>query len=326
MEPLVSVIIAAYNAAPYLEECLESVLAQAGVPFEVIVVDDGSTDGTAEIVRSYPVRYLHQPNSGTCSIPRNNGAREARGEFLVFFDADDVMCQGRLARQAAVLASASSCQIAVCDYRNFVGERDWPSSHFETCMVLQRVALVVVGGDPVVVPARLARRVLTSENFASACGTMVRKEWFQAKGGFNEVLRASEDFDLVFRAALAGDVAVQPFVGFRRRLHDENMSNDSERILRFKAFSRERLVRMEPDRCTRRALLNTAANYRVSLARVLWERDKCAAVNSLGRAVRLRGYPTAAEFRTALAMCLRSLGYARVGSQVAPGARARRSP
>ena len=65
-EPLVSVVIPVYNGEPYLAEAVDSVLRQSYRRFEILVVDDGSTDGTAELVRSIPgVRYVHQPNSGT---------------------------------------------------------------------------------------------------------------------------------------------------------------------------------------------------------------------------------------------------------------------
>ena len=315
MPPSVSVIIAAYNAAEYLGECLESVLAQSGVTFEVIVVDDGSTDGTADVAHSYPVQYVHQANSGTCSVPRNNGARAARGEFLTFFDADDVMCPERLARQETHLRDQANCQLTVCDYRNFTCEAEEARSHFETCVDLQRLAGVVVGGGAVTVPSRTARRVLCDENFASACGTMVRRTWFNEVGGFDSSLRASEDFDLVYRAALAGDVGVHGFVGFRRRLHDLNMSRDSPRILLFKALSREKLAALEGSRELRRRLASKSAAYRVSVARELWPRDRRGAVESLWRAVALRGYPATDVWRAIGAMLSGGL---RSGQEEAP--------
>ncbi|MDF5726195.1 MAG: glycosyltransferase family A protein [Rhizonema sp. PD37] len=85
--PLVSVIIPAYNYAKYLAETLDSAFAQTYRPLEVIVMDDGSTDYTAEIVRAYPdVRYFYQENQGV-SIARNVGIAAAEGEFIAFLDA-----------------------------------------------------------------------------------------------------------------------------------------------------------------------------------------------------------------------------------------------
>lgn len=87
--PLVSVVIPSYNYARFVGEAIESVLDQAYRHFEVIVIDDGSTDNTGEVVARYPrVRYLRQKNQGR-SVARNNGLRASRGPYVVFLDADD---------------------------------------------------------------------------------------------------------------------------------------------------------------------------------------------------------------------------------------------
>ncbi len=87
--PLVSVIIPSYNHAQFLGQAIKSVLAQTYSNFEILVVDDGSTDDTAKVVRRYsPVRYVFQQNAGLSSA-RNTGLRQSRGRFLVFLDADD---------------------------------------------------------------------------------------------------------------------------------------------------------------------------------------------------------------------------------------------
>jgi len=98
---LVTVVVPAYNAARYLKECLDSILAQIGRAIDVIVVDDGSTDETADIVATYgtKLRYIYQANSGGCANPRNTGATACTGKYITFFDADDVMVPGKIARQ-----------------------------------------------------------------------------------------------------------------------------------------------------------------------------------------------------------------------------------
>ena len=86
---LVSVVIPCYDHAQFLAQAIESVLGQSYANFEIIVVDDGSTDNTAEVVKGYsPVRYVYQKNAGR-SNARNTGLQQSRGEFLVFLDADD---------------------------------------------------------------------------------------------------------------------------------------------------------------------------------------------------------------------------------------------
>jgi glycosyltransferase involved in cell wall biosynthesis len=101
--PLVSVVIPVYNAASTIEATLQSVLAQDYEPFEVIVVDDESTDASAEIVKSHPeVRYLRQRNGGP-NVARNTGVDAAAGEFIAFVDADDVVPPNKLSIQVGYL-------------------------------------------------------------------------------------------------------------------------------------------------------------------------------------------------------------------------------
>ncbi len=92
-----SIIIPAYNAEAYLPQCLDSILAQERQGCEVIVVDDGSTDGTAALLERYPdVKVIHQENHGM-STARNRGLDEARGEYILFVDSDDLLTDGALA-------------------------------------------------------------------------------------------------------------------------------------------------------------------------------------------------------------------------------------
>lgn len=123
----VSVIIPCYNAAPFLCETLNSVLAQTYQPLEVLVVDDGSTDESAAIADSYgpPVRVIRQENQGE-SVARNRGIEEAQGEWIAFLDADDVWKPEKLEKQVAEIAEDVVC---VCtNYYSFgsrTGERDF---------------------------------------------------------------------------------------------------------------------------------------------------------------------------------------------------------
>ena len=99
----ISVVIPAFNVADYIGRAVESVLNQSYHPFEVIVVDDGSTDETAEILRAYAsIRVITQPNGGP-AVARNTGVRKSSGKLLAFLDADDVWEPDKLARQAELL-------------------------------------------------------------------------------------------------------------------------------------------------------------------------------------------------------------------------------
>jgi glycosyltransferase involved in cell wall biosynthesis len=101
--PLVSVIVPVHDAEPFLRETLDSVFALDYEPFEVIAVDDGSTDGSAEIARFYQgVRLFQQENQGA-SAARNAGAAQARGELLAYVDADDLVPRNKLSLQVGYL-------------------------------------------------------------------------------------------------------------------------------------------------------------------------------------------------------------------------------
>ncbi|MBN1818306.1 MAG: glycosyltransferase family 2 protein [Sedimentisphaerales bacterium] len=111
-----SVVIPAYNAADCIGEAIQSVLAQSRSPEEIIVVDDGSTDQTAGVVRNYPsVRYIHQSNAGAAKA-RNTGILAATGEWIAFLDADDRWLPDKLQRQLDLVAS---CPELRWTYGNF---------------------------------------------------------------------------------------------------------------------------------------------------------------------------------------------------------------
>ncbi|MGH8218541.1 MAG: glycosyltransferase family 2 protein [Steroidobacteraceae bacterium] len=104
-DPLVSIILPVYNGARYLREAIDSALAQTYLSIEVIAVDDGSTDSSPEILRSYhdKIRNIRQTNRGAAAA-RNVGIREGRGQYLAFLDADDVWSSQKLRRQVAYLS------------------------------------------------------------------------------------------------------------------------------------------------------------------------------------------------------------------------------
>ncbi|MBL9216331.1 MAG: glycosyltransferase [Opitutaceae bacterium] len=120
MPPLVSIIIPCHNAAPWLAETLASALAQTWPQKEIIVVDDGSTDDSAAVVRGFAprgVRLVSQPNAGAAAA-RNRGWREARGDFLQFLDADDLLAPDKIARQVeAAAAGGADCAYSAAWHR-----------------------------------------------------------------------------------------------------------------------------------------------------------------------------------------------------------------
>ena len=121
MPPLISIIIPAYNAAPWIAETIKSALAQTWPQIEILVVDDGSTDATASIVRQFTVdrlRVISQPNAGA-SAARNTGLRAAAGDYIQFLDADDLLAPEKIARQISLLADAPPGAIASGPWGSF---------------------------------------------------------------------------------------------------------------------------------------------------------------------------------------------------------------
>ncbi len=185
LEPI-SVIIPTYNrAGGFLEKAIDSVLAQVDVKFEVLVVDDGSTDATCEVVKSYgnQIKNLHQDNKGPAAA-RNLGIREARYDLLAFLDSDDWWDKKKLHIQARVMAENPDYLISHTDevwYRRgvFLNQKKIharPHGHiFEQCLPLCCVGMSTV---------------------------MVRREFFNQVGLFDETFPCCEDYELWLRASI----------------------------------------------------------------------------------------------------------------------------
>jgi glycosyltransferase involved in cell wall biosynthesis len=122
MNELVSVIIPAYNAAPFMRETIQSLYSQTYINWEAIIINDGSKDNTASVCRMFTdkrVKTIHQANSGV-STARNNGLAQAKGEYVVFFDADDIMTPGFIESRMLVMEKFSFTDKAIKLYDELV--------------------------------------------------------------------------------------------------------------------------------------------------------------------------------------------------------------
>jgi glycosyltransferase involved in cell wall biosynthesis len=198
-DSLVTVIVAAYNGEKFLSQALESVFRQDYDPFEVVFVDDGSTDGTGEIAQSFPVRYLHQENQGLPAA-RNAALRVAQGEFVAFADDDDLLPPSKLSAQARFL-----------------------SEHPETGCVLGRQEWIVEDG---IEPPELKRDPIFGElGGIQLVSAMFRRAVLDELGGFDPTYRYAEDRDLFVRMRERGvEIEVLPDVVLHKRLHGSNMT------------------------------------------------------------------------------------------------------
>ncbi|QXE90606.1 glycosyltransferase [Geomonas subterranea] len=234
----VSVIIAAYNAEKYIAHAVDSVLAQSYPCVECIVVDDGSTDGTAEIVKGYGsrVRYLYQQNAER-SAARNNGMREARGELISFLDADDLLAPEKLAEQAAFLAEHPEYDVAYSrvsyfndkDGSSFTPQRRTPSGDI--------VADLLYG------------------NFITIHSPLIRRDAALRGGGFDPACNRYEDWDFLLRLALAGaKFGFQDRLHAKVRLHPGNTIGDQVKMFEAKLRVAERIAEVYAAELKRRSV------------------------------------------------------------------------
>ena len=187
---LVSVIIPTYNRAALLTETINSVLAQTYPAVEIIVVDDGSTDNTAEVVAGYGDRviYLQQENQGE-TVARNRGIQESKGVYLSFLDDDDLIFPTKIEKQVHVFAECPQISVVYCRHYH-VDEKANP---------LGKAGLLPEGD--VLLPLALG-------DFIWSGAPLIRRECVEAVGGYDANLpwrgKYGEDWDLWLQLALAG--------------------------------------------------------------------------------------------------------------------------
>lgn len=199
-EPLVSAILPAYNAERYIGEAIASVFRQTHRPIEVIVVDDGSTDGTAAVAEAYgdKVRVIRQKNTGQ-AIARNVGLAAARGDFVAFLDADDVWTDDHLEELLPPLL-LGECEVSRGLVR-YVRDKGLPTEEVSESLLL--------------------------EPLVGAC--VYAASVFQTVGKFDEDLRQGEDFDFAIRlneSACRQWRSEKCVLWYRR--HGDNLTNSKE--------------------------------------------------------------------------------------------------
>ena len=202
--PLISTIVPVFNGERYLGEALDSIWAQTYRPLEIIVVNDGSTDGTAKVVGSYRerVQYIQQANKGPAAA-RNLGISKAGGDFIAFLDADDVWHPEKLERQMARFRARPELNLCVTHIQNFwIQELKAEAEQFCNHPLSQPT------------PGYFQLQTL-----------LARGSVFDTVGRFNTVLPTCSDVDWFLRVVEHGMVIlVLPKVLLNRRLHRTNIS------------------------------------------------------------------------------------------------------
>lgn len=196
-----------WNCAAFLPDAIDSVLAQSGPELELIVVDDGSSDDTAAVLARYGsrIRVISLPHSGGPSGPRNRGIAAARGDFVAFCDADDVMRAGKIQRAIELFAANPELDLLCTSFR--VVDKDGLETHadFLADYVSFRVDLQPTT-DPRMwlLPGEAAYDHLLRINFVGTSSVVCRRQLFASAGLFDEELRNSGDIDIWRRIAWHG--------------------------------------------------------------------------------------------------------------------------
>lgn len=224
--PQVSVIIPVFNGAEDLSGAIDSALGQTECDVEIVVVNDGSTDRTADVISSYGsrIRAVHQKNLGPdgLSQTRNNGVRASTGDWVAFLDHDDLWEPQKL-RQQLQLADEQNADVVYTNARNFGNS--------------QRVA--ELRSDPCAMPEGDLFEALLLDNFIVMSSAMMKRSLFESIGGFTEAPVLAEDWDLWLKSAAqgAGFAAVRdPLTLYRWRPGSFSKNFERMRQLRLRAI------------------------------------------------------------------------------------------
>ncbi|HXK26812.1 MAG TPA: glycosyltransferase [Candidatus Binatia bacterium] len=282
-KPSVSVVIATYNRANFLPETIDSVLNQRFQDFELIVVDDGSTDNSREVLRRYEprVRYIYQENHGP-SAARNLGVRHAKGAWIAIQDSDDLCAPEHLAALHGYVQSHPECGM-VFGNGGYLGGKEHNRETIVPRDKSRRLAL-----DGVRLVDHFERSIVRLQ------ASLISKRCYDALGGHDESLWLCMDLDLSFRLFMSYPVAYIDQVVFLYRRHPGNISRNEELRTLENIRVIEKLLKEYPK--ARQLLGQTTIDHRVAyryyrLAKGRWKRHQCdEARSALRAAISLRPY------------------------------------
>ena len=202
-KPLISVMMPTYNNAKYIKQAIESIYAQNYDNIEIIVVDDGSTDNTKEIVQQYKdIKYFYIEHKGI-PFARNTALEKSTGEYIAFLDSDDYWLPNKLNTQIQYFKDHPDCEIVFTKYENF----------FENEYVKKN---------------KIAIFEKTSEKNNNSCleTSVVKKRVFDKCGKYNESLEFGEDTEYEYRIS-KNNINIKHIINkifYMRRLHGKNIS------------------------------------------------------------------------------------------------------
>jgi glycosyltransferase involved in cell wall biosynthesis len=198
----ISVVIPLYNAEKYLDQAISSIISQKMKPFEIIVVDDGSSDGSLKVAEQYgdKIKLVKLLKNTGCGAARNRGIEIATGEYLAFIDADDLWCEGRLEKQLNYLVNNPVFDMVFGQVEQFISP-ELSSEH----------------------KSKLRAELKKMPGYAAG-GMLIRKDTFLKVGLFDEKLELGEFIDWFSQAKDMGlKIHLTEDVVLKRRIHTSNM-------------------------------------------------------------------------------------------------------
>jgi len=213
--PKVSVVIPTYNAAQYIGETVESVLNQSYKEYEIVVVNDGSTDNTEQVLQKYGnrIRYIKQTNGGE-GAARNRGIREAHGEWVAFLDADDLWLPHKLKVQMEFAAQHPDVDLIYGDASSFDINGVLTKSMFKERRPYEGYVI----------------NNLLVENFVPVLSVIVRKKCLEKSGLFKEGMKHCTDYEMWLRCAKFFKFGYVNEVIVSYRIHEKGISQNIEEM------------------------------------------------------------------------------------------------
>jgi glycosyltransferase involved in cell wall biosynthesis len=225
----VSVVIPTYNSAETICSAIDSVLAQTSPVYEVIVVDDGSTDTTDRLVAGYAkqVRYIYQKNSGV-SAARNSGIDAATGEWIAFLDSDDIWKQDKIERQLDCL-EATEASVCLGGHEDDLG-----NEYLDYISGLSRGGFIYL--------ENAIDLVIKKNRHPLVQSALIQKDLLLSLGGFDRTLRVAEDTKLIYRIALTKGISYinESLFVLRRNRDKTGLSDDIDpaiALMRYKCYT-----------------------------------------------------------------------------------------
>src|SRR3972149_8313204 len=229
--PLVSVITPTFNRSDFITFSIESVLRQTCPDFEMIIVDDGSTDGTGEIVNKYlhdeRIRYYWQENLGQ-STARNKGINLSSGEYICFLDSDDIYKPDKLHEQVSLFKRMPYVDIVYGD-EEYIGADG-----------------ALLGKSKMKCHSGVIYEALLLDNFVSIATAMVRRRCFDEMGGFDESIKVADDYELWLRYSARYRFHYEPAIFAQYRIMENQLSSDKNSRFESNRNSISKFIRENP--------------------------------------------------------------------------------